>query len=39
MSMMLESTKKINKHPLFKQIEDKFKEDELNEIDKKKKHL
>ena len=39
MSMMLEETKKINRTPLYKQIEEKFKEDEMSEMEKRKRHL
>ena len=38
-TQMLEATKKIKKNPLFKQIEDKFKEDEESEFEKRKQHL
>ena len=36
---MLEETRKVSKNPLFRQIEDKFKDDEVSEIEKRKKHL
>jgi hypothetical protein len=36
---MLEETRKVAKNPLYRQIEDKYKEDEESEIEKRKKHL
>lgn len=39
MKLMTDSTKLINKEPLFKQINNKLKLDEESEIDKRKKHL
>lgn len=36
---MLEDSKKVQKQPLFKQIEERYKEDELSEIDRRKRHL
>jgi len=36
---MLEETRKVSKNPLYKQIEDKFKEDEESQMEKRKKHL
>ena len=36
---MLTETRKIQKTPLFKQIECKFQEDEQSEMEKRKRHL
>lgn len=36
---MLQETKKVQKNPLFRQIETKYKEDEDSEIEKRKRHL
>lgn len=36
---MLEETKKVQRNPLFKQIKQKYEEDEESEIDKRKRHL
>ena len=37
---MLEETRKISAQtPLFKRLEEKFKEDEVSEMEKRKKHL
>eukprot|EP00347_Sterkiella_histriomuscorum_P011753 403371232 len=36
---LVEEQKKVNKNPLFKQIEYKFKDQEDSEIEKRKKHL
>lgn len=37
--MMLEESKKISKTPLFKQLEERYNEREISEIEKRKKHL
>jgi hypothetical protein len=36
---MLEETRKIVRNPLYKQIEQRFNEDEESEIEKRKRHL
>jgi hypothetical protein len=36
---MLEETKKVKKNPLYKQIEDRWKEDEETELAKRKLHI
>lgn len=38
-STIIEEQKKINKNPLFRQIEYKYKDQEDSEIEKRKKHL
>eukprot|EP00347_Sterkiella_histriomuscorum_P020948 403335841 len=38
-SQMLEETRKVQKNPLYRQIEQKFHEDEESEIEKRKRHL
>ncbi len=38
--MMLEETRKISvQTPLYKRLEDKYKEDEMSEMEKRKNHL
>jgi hypothetical protein len=39
MKIAFEETKKIVKNPLFRQIENRYKEDEESEFEKRKRHL